>query len=124
MENRKKSYLFVSIAVLLWASTAAIAKLLLQNLSGIQIMFYSFIFAILGLFSIVIAQGKLKSLKSYTKKIISTLPIWAHSAVFIFYFFTRSFKVCTRSRSLHFELFMADNGSYFRHTNSERKTWG
>ncbi len=68
MENRKKSYLFVSIAVLLWASTAAIAKLLLQNLSGIQIMFYSFIFAILGLFSIVIAQGKLKSLKSYTKK--------------------------------------------------------
>ena len=56
----EKSYLFVSIAVLLWASTAAIAKLLLQNLSGIQIMFYSFIFAILGLFSIVIAQGKLK----------------------------------------------------------------
>ena len=66
------------------------------------------------------SSRKIKSLKSYTKRLFPHC-LYGHTRLFLYSFFTRSFKVCTRSRSLHFELFMADNGSYFRHTNSERK---
>jgi hypothetical protein len=45
MDGKKISYLYVSLAVLLWASTAAVAKLLLQDITNIQLTFYSFVFS-------------------------------------------------------------------------------
>jgi len=65
MTKNKISYIFVSLSVLIWASMAAVAKLLLRDLSSIHLMFYSFIFSILGLLTIIIAQGKSGLLKEY-----------------------------------------------------------
>ncbi len=66
MKNYKSS-IFALITVFLWASTAAIVKLLLNDLSSIQVTFYSFIFTLIGLFAIVAFEKKLPLLKKYTK---------------------------------------------------------
>lgn len=65
MTTTKKSYLYVGLAVVLWASTAAVGKLLLAGLNNIQVTFYSFAFSIVSLFVITAFQGKLRLLKQY-----------------------------------------------------------
>ncbi|MBU0470801.1 MAG: DMT family transporter [Nanoarchaeota archaeon] len=68
MDKDKLSYIYVSLAIILWASTAAVGKLIVQEITNIQLMFYSFIFSIMGLFMIVLFQKKLKLFQEYTKK--------------------------------------------------------
>jgi len=66
--NTKLAYLYVSLVVLLWASTVPVAKLLLQGITNIQLLFFTRLFAVIGLFVIVTAQGKLKILRKYSKR--------------------------------------------------------
>ena len=68
MDRDKLSYIYVSFAIILWASTAAVGKLIVQEITNVQLMFYSFIFSITGLFLIVLFQRKLKLLKEYNLK--------------------------------------------------------
>ncbi len=87
MNKTKISYIYVSLSVLLWASTAAVAKLLLQDISNIQLTFYSFIFSILGLLTIVIAQGKLRLLKEYKAKDFVRMAYMGTLGCYLYYIF-------------------------------------
>lgn len=87
MDKTKISYAYVSLSVLLWASTAAVAKLLLQDISNIQLTFYSFIFSILGLLTIVVAQGKLKLLKEYKAKDYVRMAFMGTLGCYFYYIF-------------------------------------
>ena len=87
MDKTKNSYLFVSLAALLWATTAAVAKLLLQDITNIQLTFYSFIFSIIGLFFVVVAQGKINLLKEYTKRDYIHMAYMGVLGCYLYYIF-------------------------------------
>jgi len=53
-----RSYLFVSISIFFWASTAALTKILLRDLDSIQILCASTFFASLTLFIYVTFSKK------------------------------------------------------------------
>ena len=65
---KKKSYLYISLTVLLWGSTAAVSKLLLNNLNTLQLLFYFSLIATISLFIIVLFQNKINIIKGYTLK--------------------------------------------------------
>jgi drug/metabolite transporter (DMT)-like permease len=65
---KKKPYLYISLTVLLWGSTAAVAKLLLGNLNPLQLLFYFSLIATISLFVIVLFQNKIDIIKGYTLK--------------------------------------------------------
>ena len=59
MSNDKSSYVYVALSVILWGTTAAVAKLMLKNLDNLQVLFISSIIAALSLLIIVIVQNKI-----------------------------------------------------------------
>ena len=61
---KKKEYIYAAIAICFWGSTAAVAKLLLQELSTITVLFFNCITATLFLFVLNLCTGRLKQLKS------------------------------------------------------------
>jgi drug/metabolite transporter (DMT)-like permease len=67
MTKQGLSYLYISITVLLWGSTAAVAKLLLENLDNIQLLLYISLFATISLFIIIIIffQKKISQIKNF-----------------------------------------------------------
>lgn len=87
MNKSVNSYLYVSLAVLLWASTPAVGKLLLEDITNIQLMFFSFIFSIIGLFLIVLFQGKLKLFKKYTKNDYIRMAWMGFLGCYLYYIF-------------------------------------
>ena len=78
------SYIFVGLAVLLWGSTAAVAKLLLADLSGLQILFFNILFAFLGLLAVVLFQRKIVVIRGYTKKDYLTLAWMGLLGIFLY----------------------------------------
>lgn len=66
MEN--KAYIYGIIAVFLWSTVASAFKISLKYLNFLQLLFYSSIFSILILFSILIFQNKLSMLKYYSRR--------------------------------------------------------
>ena len=60
-----RSYFFVLLASVLWGSVPATAKLLLSDLNGLQILFFSNLFAFLGLLVFVLSQKKTGIIKNY-----------------------------------------------------------
>ncbi len=65
MSIKKISYLYISLTVILWGSTAAIAKLLLRNLDNFQLLLYLSLIATVCLFIIAVFQKKLDIIKKY-----------------------------------------------------------
>lgn len=82
-----KSYVYVALAVILWASTAAVAKLVLENLDNFQVLLYASLIATASLFVIVILQGKLPLIKTYTLKDYSNFAYMGFIGVFLYYVF-------------------------------------
>lgn len=60
----RKQYLFAAIAIVLWATTAAVSKLLLGSLSSMQVLAASCAYASVFLLIICAVRGKLKLLKA------------------------------------------------------------
>lgn len=81
------SYIFVLLASFLWGSTAAVGKLLLANLNNLQVLFFTTLFAFLGLFAIVLLQRKKAIIKTYTKKDYFTFAWMGFLGVFLYVFF-------------------------------------
>lgn len=65
-KDSRKAYLFVSVAIVLWASTAAVGKLLLRDLDALQAIFFMLLFASVALTIVVLAQGKRSVIKRYS----------------------------------------------------------
>ncbi len=68
MKQSGLAYVFVGLAVLLWGSSAAVGKLLLADLSSLQVSFYTFIIATATLFLLAVFQGKLAIISTYKIK--------------------------------------------------------
>src|SRR3990167_4975370 len=81
------SYVFVSLAALLWGSVAAVAKLLLADLNNVQVLFLSNVFAFLGLLCIVVFKKKMELICSYTKQDYSTFAWMGFLGAFLYTFF-------------------------------------
>ncbi|HIH24042.1 TPA: DMT family transporter [Candidatus Woesearchaeota archaeon] len=65
-QDPRRAYLFVSVSILLWASTAAVGKLLLEDLDSLQALLFMLLFASAALIVIALAQGKSSVLKRYS----------------------------------------------------------
>ncbi|HEY9585374.1 MAG TPA: DMT family transporter [Candidatus Paceibacterota bacterium] len=67
MSKATRAYLNAGAAILFWASTPGVVKLLLRDIGSIELAFYSLAFSVATLFVIVVAQGKLPLLAQYKK---------------------------------------------------------
>ena len=68
MEKQKLAYIYAISAVLIWSTVASAFKITLKYLDFIQMLFYASLFSLIILFLLLVFQGKLKLLKSYSKK--------------------------------------------------------
>jgi drug/metabolite transporter (DMT)-like permease len=83
----KLGYIFVLLAAILWGSTAAVGKLLLENLSNLQILPFLTLFAFFGLLIVVFIQKKQRIIKTYNKKDYLTFAWMGFIGVFSYAFF-------------------------------------
>lgn len=81
------AYLFVLLAALLWGSSAAVGKLLLADLNNLQLLFFTNLFAFLGLFFVILFQKKLAIIKTYTKKDYFVFGWMGFLGIFLYFFF-------------------------------------
>ncbi|MBN2095411.1 MAG: DMT family transporter [Candidatus Aenigmarchaeota archaeon] len=66
MDSSKKAYGYLLLAVVVWSTNPAVAKLALAELDNFQVLFYMCIFAIISLFTVNLLQGKLGLLLEYS----------------------------------------------------------
>lgn len=66
---------------------AAVGKLLLTNLNSLQVLFFVNLFAFLGLFFIVLLQGKKTIIQNYTKRDYFTFAQMGFLGAFLYPFF-------------------------------------
>lgn len=84
---KKKAYFFALAASLLWGSSAAIIKLLLEGLNSLQILFYASLFASISLFIVVIFQKKTSIVKNYKVRDYLRFAYMGFIGVFLYYLF-------------------------------------
>jgi len=65
--NQSKAFLFAGIAIFFWSTVASAFKLSLEHLEPIQLVLYSTLFSICVLFILVLYQGKLNLIKSFSR---------------------------------------------------------
>lgn len=87
MVKEKISYLYVSLAVILWASVPAVIKLLLKDLNNIQVLFYSTFMATIGLLLFVLCQKKISLIKEYKIKDYWIFAYMGFIGVFLYHTF-------------------------------------
>ena len=66
LNNQNKAYLCAGVAIFFWSTVASAFKLSLEHLEPIQLVLYSTLFSIFVLFIIVIYQGKIKLIKTFS----------------------------------------------------------
>ncbi len=66
MKDQTKAYIFAIIAVIIWSTVASAFKISLGYVDHIQLLFIASLTSVIVLFIILVVQGKLKLLKSYT----------------------------------------------------------
>lgn len=81
------SYLYVFLAALLWGSVFAVGKLLLVELDNLQVLFFDTLFALLGLFFIVLLQRKKTIIRTYSKQDYVTFAWMGFLGMFLYGFF-------------------------------------
>lgn len=64
-KTQRAAYIYAGIAIVLWASTPAVGKLLLRDLTNEEILLFSSCFAAIALFMMILWQRKLGVLLSY-----------------------------------------------------------
>jgi len=67
LNNQSKAYLFAGIVIFFWSTVASAFKLSLEHLEPIQLVLYSTLFSICVLFILVLYQGKLNLIKSFSR---------------------------------------------------------
>jgi drug/metabolite transporter (DMT)-like permease len=68
MQNQKKAYMYAIVTVLFWSTVASAFKLSLRYLDHFQLLLYSSIVSIFVMSVILIFQGKIGLIFSYTKR--------------------------------------------------------
>ena len=68
MSNQRRAYLYAIAVVLIWSTVASAFKISLRYLDLIQLLFFASLVSLFVLFIVLISQGKLTLLKTYSKK--------------------------------------------------------
>jgi drug/metabolite transporter (DMT)-like permease len=68
MKTQKRAYLYAILSVLLWSTAASAFKITLRYLTTIQLLFFSSLTAAMASFIILLFQGKIKLLSSFSVK--------------------------------------------------------
>ncbi|MFO8236031.1 MAG: DMT family transporter [Bacteroidales bacterium] len=63
-----KSYLYAGLTIFFWATIPSAFKIALRHVNYIELLFYAILTTVVILFFILLAQGRLKQLGSYTGK--------------------------------------------------------
>lgn len=87
MHKDSSGYVYITFVVLFWASTAAVSKLLLTNLSNLQLLFFTCAFATTSLFIIIILQNKFYIIREFKVKDYLTFIYMGFISVFLYTFF-------------------------------------
>lgn len=85
--EKKSSYIYVVMAVLLWSPSPAVGKLLLRNLNSLQVLLFTFFVAAASLFIIVLYQKKLTLIKEFQLKDYLTFAYMGFLGVFLYNIF-------------------------------------
>lgn len=80
-----KAYLFAFGSIFLWASTAAVIKLLLTGLDSLQILFYASLFAFPFLFLVAFFQKRLGQIREYKTNDYVWFAGMGFVGVFVYY---------------------------------------
>src|SRR6056297_1256502 len=64
----KKSYLFAGLTILFWATIPSAFKIALSHVSFVELLFYSIVTTLIILFAILLMQGRVSELFSYSRK--------------------------------------------------------
>jgi drug/metabolite transporter (DMT)-like permease len=67
MRTRDHGYIYAAMAVLLWATVASAFKIALRHLDFLQLVFYASAVSMAFFFAVLLVQGRLGVLKTYSK---------------------------------------------------------
>lgn len=85
MTRRARSYLYLALCILLWASIPVASKKILAELTNLQMLFWSTIFSALALGGLVILQRKAAALASYGLREFTRLGWLGFLGAFLYY---------------------------------------
>jgi drug/metabolite transporter (DMT)-like permease len=85
MESQKKAYLYAGATVLLWSTVASAFKLTLGHLSFIEMLLGASIVSMAALFLILLAQGKLPVIGTYSRAEIARSAALGFLNPFLYY---------------------------------------
>lgn len=83
----KTEYVYAGLSILFWSTIAVTSKLLLGNLSSMQVLTVSSFIAFLSLFILNLVKGSLKELKKYNFKDYIKLFFTGTLGIFLYYLF-------------------------------------
>lgn len=86
MDDQRKSYVYASLVVLFWGTSATAFKLGLKSFNYVQLLFWSSLSATIILFTILLIQNKGKELLSTTSKQLSVSILEGFLNPFLYYF--------------------------------------
>lgn len=81
------AYLYVLLAIVLWGSTPAVSKLILADITSLQLIFFSAPFSLLGILAILFFQGKARELFRYRGMDFLKLAGMGFLGCFLYYVF-------------------------------------
>lgn len=64
----KKAYLMAAVTVFFWGTSAPVCKVLLNDLTNMEVLFFASVFAALSLLAIILGKGQAKELTAYTPR--------------------------------------------------------
>ena len=68
MTQHRQAYVYAAATILFWSTVASAFKLTLEHLDPYQMLFYATVVSVAVLFAILVAQGKLGLLRTFTAK--------------------------------------------------------
>lgn len=87
MELGKSAYLYLSMVILLWSISPAVATVALEELSNFQLLFYVNLIAVIMLFTLNAILGKLPLFQKYTKENFLRMFGMGFLGLFLYYIF-------------------------------------
>lgn len=87
MQKEFQSYFLAFLAAMLWGTTAAVGKIMLEDLNNIQILLCTAPIAAIFLLGLTFIQGKAPKLKSYGKRDFLRFAYMGFLGVFLYYVF-------------------------------------
>ena len=80
----KKAYLMAAVTVFFWGTSAPVCKVLLNDLTNMEVLFFASVFASLSLLAVILVKGQQKELTQYTPKGFAYLCMLGFTGYFLY----------------------------------------